>query len=41
MIGSKIGTPHGVVAMSAAGLYLMGTLHCPALVLPRGVEIEF
>jgi hypothetical protein len=41
VIGSKIGTPHGVVAMSAAGLYLMGTVRCPVLVLPRGVAIEF
>jgi hypothetical protein len=41
VIGSKIGTPHGVVAMSAAGLYLMGTVRCPVLVLPRGVTVEF
>lgn len=41
IIGSKIGTKHGVVAMSAAGLYLMGTVRCPVLVLPRGVALEF
>jgi hypothetical protein len=41
VIGSKIGTRHGVVAMSAAGLYLMGTVRCPVLVLPRGVTVEF
>jgi len=41
VIGSKIGTKHGVVAMSAAGMYLMGTVRCPVLTLPRGVELEF
>jgi nucleotide-binding universal stress UspA family protein len=41
VIGSKIGTRQGVVAMSAAGFYLMGTLRCPTLVLPRGVTLEF
>ena len=41
VIGSKIGTRHGVVSMSAAGLYLMGTVHCPVLVLPRGVGVDF
>ncbi|MGD0167740.1 MAG: hypothetical protein ABSC51_10730 [Gaiellaceae bacterium] len=41
VIGSKIGTRHGVVAMSAAGFYLMGTVRCPVLVLPRGIEVEF
>jgi hypothetical protein len=41
VIGSKIGTCHGVVSMSAAGLYLMGTVHCPVLVLPRGIGVDF
>lgn len=41
IIGSKIGTKQGVVSMSAAGLYLMGTVRCPVLVLPRGVALEF
>jgi nucleotide-binding universal stress UspA family protein len=41
IIGSKIGTQHGRVSMSAAGLYLMGTVRCPVLTLPRGVELEF
>jgi len=41
VIGSKIGTHHGVVSMSAAGLYLMRTVSCPVLVLPRGVGVDF
>jgi nucleotide-binding universal stress UspA family protein len=41
VIGSKIGTRHGVVSMSAAGLYLMGVVRCPVLVLPRGVGVDF
>jgi hypothetical protein len=41
LIGSKIGTKHGVVAMSAAGMYLMGTVRCPVLTLPRGIALEF
>ncbi|HEY5160730.1 MAG TPA: hypothetical protein VII83_06615 [Gaiellaceae bacterium] len=41
VIGSKIGTQHGVVSMSAAGLYLMRAVRCPVLVLPRGVGVDF
>ena len=41
VIGSKIGTHPGIVSMSAAGLYLMGTVHCPVLVLPRGAVVDF
>ncbi|HEY5479426.1 MAG TPA: hypothetical protein VIJ84_07425 [Gaiellaceae bacterium] len=41
VIGSKIGTRHGVVSMSAAGLYLMGAVRCPVLVLPRGEGVDF
>jgi nucleotide-binding universal stress UspA family protein len=41
VIGSKIGTKHGVVSISAAGMYLMGTVRCPVLTLPRGIELEF
>jgi len=41
VIGSKIGTRHGVVSMSAAGLYLMRAVRCPVLVLPRGVGVDF
>ena len=40
VIGSKIGTHHGVVSMSAAGLYLMRAVRCPVLVLPRGVAVD-
>ena len=41
IIGSKIGTRHGVVSISAAGLYLMRAVRCPVLVLPRGVGVDF
>ena len=41
IIGSKVGTKHGVVSMSAAGMYLMGMVRCPVLTLPRGIELEF
>jgi len=41
VVGSKVGTAHGRVSMSAAAQYLMGTVRCPVLVLPRGGAIEF
>jgi nucleotide-binding universal stress UspA family protein len=41
VIGSKIGTTPGKISMSAAGQYLMGTVRCPVLVLPRGGSVVF
>jgi nucleotide-binding universal stress UspA family protein len=41
IVGSKPGTVNGRVRISAAAEYLIELAHCPVLVLPRGVAVEF
>jgi nucleotide-binding universal stress UspA family protein len=41
VIGSKPGTSSGRVDTSATALYLIATIRCPVLVVPRGKPIRF
>lgn len=41
VVGSRPGTPEGRVTVSAATRYLIETVVCPVLVLPRGVALRF
>jgi nucleotide-binding universal stress UspA family protein len=41
VVGSRAGTPAGRIDLSAAAQYLIETLRCPVLVLPRGVAVRF
>jgi nucleotide-binding universal stress UspA family protein len=41
VVGSRNGTPHGRVSVSASFAYEIEVARCPVLVLPRGVAVEF
>jgi nucleotide-binding universal stress UspA family protein len=41
VIGSRSGTPHGRVSVSASLAYEIEVARCPVLVLSRGVAVEF
>lgn len=41
VVGSKLGTPSGRVIVSAAAAYLIETIRCPALVIPRDTPLDF
>jgi nucleotide-binding universal stress UspA family protein len=41
VVGSKPGTVHGRVTISAAAEYLIELANCPVIVLPRGVSVRF
>jgi nucleotide-binding universal stress UspA family protein len=41
VIGSKPGTAIGRVGISASAAYLIETVMCPVLVLPRGTTVDF
>jgi nucleotide-binding universal stress UspA family protein len=41
VVGSKPGTVHGRVTISAAAEYLIELSRCPVLVIPRGIAVPF
>jgi hypothetical protein len=41
VVGSKAPAVHGTVLISAASAYLVELTRCPAIVLPRGVPLNF
>jgi nucleotide-binding universal stress UspA family protein len=41
VVGSRNGTPHGRVSVSAPFAYEIEVARCPVLVLPRGVAVHF
>jgi nucleotide-binding universal stress UspA family protein len=41
VIGSRSGTPHGRVSISASLAYQIEEARCPVLVVPRGVAVHF
>ncbi len=41
VVGSRNGTPHGRVSVSASLAYEIEVARCPVLVLPRGVAVHF